>query len=659
MTYEKLRQMHLKIILKIGGAWKVREIMNADMKWLDNPEIFRVNQLDAHSDHNYYISYEDIKKKENHLQQSLNGQWEFNFSKNVMSRPEKFYEDNFDASNFDKIMVPGHIELAGYDKIRYINTMYPWEGKEYHRGAYSMEGSGDEAGIFSEAEYYPVGSYIKKFDLDQQLCGKRIRICFEGVEEAMYVWLNGQFVGYAEDSFTPSEFDLTPFIKEKENVLAVQVHKMSTAAFLEDQDFFRFFGIFRNVTLKAVPDVHMEDVWFQPVLNKNNKSGKISVIMKVSTQKEQKVNARFILRDREGVKLVEASTLLEKNNGELIGTIETNVENIKLWDNHNPYLYHAYVELTTLNNELLEVIPYDIGFRRIEIIDKVMYLNGERLIITGVNRHEWNPKTGRCIGMEEMNADMDCLLRNNINAVRTCHYPDQIPWYYLCDEAGIYMMAETNLESHGTFQKLGAIEPSCSVPCSIPQWKEVVLDRARNNFETFKNHTSVLFWSLGNESYAGDNIEAMNDFFKEKKDGRLVHYESSFYNRAYEDTISDIETRMYAKPKEVEEYLNNDPKKPYILCEFMHDMGNSMGGLGDYMKLIDKYEMYQGGFIWDFIDQAILVKDHVTGKEVLRYGGDFDDRPSDYEFSGNGIVFADRKEKPAMQEVRYYYGLYR
>ena len=659
MTYKKLRQMHLKFILKIGGAWKVREIMNADMKWLDNPEIFRVNQLDAHSDHNYYMSYEDIKKKENHLQQSLNGQWEFNFSKNVMSRPEKFYEDNFDVSNFDKIMVPGHIELAGYDKIRYINTMYPWEGKEYHRGAYSMEGTGDEAGMFSEAEYNPVGSYIKKFDLDQQLCGKRIRICFEGVEEAMYVWLNGQFVGYAEDSFTPSEFDLTPFIKEKENVLAVQVHKMSTAAFLEDQDFFRFFGIFRNVTLKAVPDVHMEDVWFQPVLNKNNKSGKISVIMKVSTQKEQKVNARFILRDREGVKLVEASTLLEKNNGELIGTIETNVENIKLWDNHNPYLYHAYVELTTLNNELLEVIPYDIGFRRIEIIDKVMYLNGERLIITGVNRHEWNPKTGRCIGMEEMNADMDCLLRNNINAVRTCHYPDQIPWYYLCDEAGIYMMAETNLESHGTFQKLGAIEPSCSVPCSIPQWKEAVLDRARNNFETFKNHTSVLFWSLGNESYAGDNIEAMNDFFKEKKDGRLVHYESSFYNRAYEDTISDIETRMYAKPKEVEEYLNNDPKKPYILCEFMHDMGNSMGGLGDYMKLIDKYEMYQGGFIWDFIDQAILVKDHVTGKEVLRYGGDFDDRPSDYEFSGNGIVFADRKEKPAMQEVRYYYGLYR
>ena len=317
------------------------------------------------------------------------------------------------------------------------------------------------------------------------------------------------------------------------------------------------------------------------------------------------------------------------------------------------------MELRSENGKLLEVVPYDIGFRRLEMIDKVMYLNGKRLVVTGVNRHEWSAKTGRCIGMEEMVTDINCMLRNNINAVRTCHYPDQIPWYYLCDEAGVYVMAETNLESHGTFQKLGAIEPSCNVPGSIPQWIEAVIDRARNNFETFKNHTSILFWSLGNESYAGDDIEAMNTYFKEKQDGRLVHYESSFYNRAYEDTISDIESRMYAKPAEVEEYLSNNPKKPYLLCEFMHDMGNSMGGLGTYMKFIDRYEMYQGGFIWDFIDQALLVKDAVTGKEVLRYGGDFDDRPSDYEFSGNGIVFADRQEKPAMQEVRYYYGLYK
>ena len=633
--------------------------MNADMKWLDNPEVFRVNQLEAHSDHCYYLDYSDMKKEKNPLFQSLNGQWEFSYSKNVKSRPVNFYEETFDASGFDKIMVPGHIELAGYDKIRYINTMYPWEGKEYHRGAYSMEATGAEEGMFSEAQYNPVGSYIKYFDLDKNMCGKRIHICFEGVEEAMYLWLNGQFIGYAEDSFTPSEFDLTPYVKEKGNVLAVQVHKMSTAAFLEDQDFFRFFGIFRNVTLKAIPDVHLEDVWFKPVLNQDNESGSVSVSMKVSATDSQNVTAGFILKDREENILVEKSLQLNKENNHLEGTICVDLERVKLWDNHNPYLYHAYVELKAEDGSLAEVIPYDIGFRRIEIIDKVVYLNGKRLVITGVNRHEWNARTGRCIGIEDMKADISCMLRNNINSVRTCHYPDQIPWYYMCDDAGIYVMAETNLESHGSFQKLGAIEPSCNVPGSIPQWRDAVLERAKNNFETFKNHTSILFWSLGNESYAGDDIEAMNVYFAEKKDGRLVHYESSYYNRAYEDTISDFETRMYAKPEDVEEYLNNSPKKPYILCEFMHDMGNSMGGLGSYMKLIDKYDMYHGGFIWDFIDQAIMVKDSVTGKDVLRYGGDFDDKPADYEFSANGIVFADRKEKPAMQEVRYYYGLYR
>ena len=633
--------------------------MNADMKWLDNPEVFKVNQLEPHSDHCYYLDYADMKKEKNPLLQSLNGQWEFAYSKNVMERPVDFYKETFDASGFDKIMVPGHIELAGYDKIRYINTMYPWEGKEYHRGAYSMDATGAEEGMFSEAQYNPVGSYIKYFDLDKNMCGKRIHICFEGVEEAMYLWLNGQFIGYAEDSFTPSEFDLTPYIKEKGNILAVQVHKMSTAAFLEDQDFFRFFGIFRNVTLKAIPDVHLEDVWFKPVLNQDNESGSVSVSMKVSATDSQNVTAGFILKDREENILVEKSLQLNKENNHLEGTICVDLESVKLWDNHNPYLYHAYVELKAEDGSLAEVIPYDIGFRRIEIIDKVVYLNGKRLVITGVNRHEWNARTGRCIGIEDMKADISCMLRNNINSVRTCHYPDQIPWYYMCDDAGIYVMAETNLESHGSFQKLGAIEPSCNVPGSIPQWRGAVLERAKNNFETFKNHTSILFWSLGNESYAGDDIEAMNVYFAEKKDGRLVHYESSYYNRAYEDTISDFETRMYAKPEDVEESLHNSPKKPYILCEFMHDMGNSMGGLGSYMKLIDKYDMYHGGFIWDFIDQAIMVKDSVTGKDVLRYGGDFDDKPADYEFSANGIVFADRKEKPAMQEVRYYYGLYR
>ena len=633
--------------------------MNADIKWLDNPEVFRVNQIPAHSDHEYYTNYADLDEKNNYLTQSLNGMWKFCYSKNAKVRPSNFYKTQFNTKNWDEIAVPGHIELAGYDKICYINTMYPWEGKNYRRPAYSIAGAGTGKGMFSEAEYNPVGSYIKEFDLDRELRGKRLTICFEGVEQAMYVWLNGEFVGYAEDSFTPSEFDLTPYVKEKGNILAVEVHKMSTAAFLEDQDFFRFFGIFRNVSLKAKPDVHVEDLWIKPLLNTDNASGRLVVDIKASSTSDRNFSANVILRDEQKQVVLEKKASFVKDKDEYIVCVEADVDEVKLWDNHNPYLYTVNVEILDEEGGLLEVVPYEVGFRRIEIIDKVMYLNGKRLVIVGVNRHEWNPNSGRCIGMEDMKSDIECMLKNNINAVRTCHYPDQIPWYYMCDKSGIYVMAETNLESHGSFQKLGAIEPSWNVPGSVSQWKEVVVDRARTNFETFKNHTSILFWSLGNESYGGDDIEAMNSFFKENDPGRLVHYEGSYYTRAYEDTISDMESRMYAKPWEIEEYLSNNPKKPYLLCEYMHDMGNSIGGLGSYMELLDKYEMYQGGFIWDFIDQALYVTDEVTGKQVLRYGGDFDDRLSDYEFSGNGIVFADRKEKPAMQEVRYYYGLYK
>ena len=631
--------------------------MQPDIKWLDDPQVFRVGQLAAHSDHKVYVDAGEMERQESSLRQSLNGMWQFAYSVNPAVRPMDFYKTDYDADGFGAIEVPCHIQMAGYDTIHYVNTMYPWEGKVFRRPAYALGEDRAEAGSFSEADYNPVGSYRKVFDLDEGLRGKRVCICFEGVEQAMYVWLNGAFVGYAEDSFTPSEFDLTPYIKDQGNVLAVEVYKHSTAAYLEDQDFFRFSGIYRNVTLYAKPKLHVEDLWVKPVLSENLTEGSVSVELKVSAEKDgvERTGGQVTIsmQDQEGQVLAEQTFTAAQ-------TVQASfdiVGGVTLWENKNPYLYKLTVTLRDEQGDMVEAVPCAVGFRRIEIRDKVILFNGRKLVINGVNRHEWSAEGGRCITSADMEWDIQCFKDNNINAVRTCHYPDQLAWYDLCDRNGIYVMSETNLESHGSWQKVFT-EPSWNVPGSLPQWKEAVVDRARSNFETFKNHPSILFWSLGNESYVGDDIEAMQSFFKEKDDSRLVHYEGVIYDRAYEDTVSEVESRMYARPADIIEYLENDPKKPFLLCEYMHDMGNSIGGMKSYIDLLDRFEMYHGGFIWDYIDQAVYAEDSVTGGRRLCYGGDFDDRPSDYEFSGNGIVFADRTEKPAMQEVRYYYGLH-
>lgn len=648
--------------------------MKADIRWLDDPQVFRVNRLDAHSDHKFYENKEDYEKKEQRLKQSLNGIWKFRYSENAMERPADFYQKWFQCRSFDEMKVPQHIELAGYDKIHYINTMYPWEGHIYRRPA----GTGKEKGkgMFSQAEYNPVGSYIRKFDLQDELRGKRIILSFEGVEQAFYVWVNGEFAGYAEDSFTVSEFDITPYVKEKDNLLAVEVHKRSTAAFLEDQDFFRFFGIFRDVNLYGIPAVHIEDLWIRPIYHPEDGKAEIELDIRLSQKKKEKNiqgKIKVSLKDN----AAETKTVLldetENLDDPAIQTnlpVEGSVNNVlhfryelkktvNAWSNTDPYLYELLIEVQNEKDETVEVVPYPIGFRKIELKDGKMLLNGKRLIINGVNRHEWNARSGRCITEADEKWDIECIRRNHINAVRTCHYPDHISWYYRCDQAGIYLMAETNLETHGSWQKMGATEPSWNVPGNIECWRACTLDRAVSNFETFKNHTSVLFWSLGNESYAGNVLREMNQYYKEKDPDRLVHYEGVCHNRSYEDVISDMESQMYTSPENVKEYLENNPKKPFLLCEYMHDMGNSLGGMESYIRLLDQYDNYQGGFIWDYMDQALWVKDEVTGREVLRYGGDFDDRPSDYEFSGNGILFADRTEKPAMQEVRHYYGLRR
>lgn len=538
---------------------------------------------------------------------------------NAKKRPVSFYENGYDISEFDEIQVPQHIELAGYDKIHYINTMYPWEGHEYRRPAGTCNHIGE--GMFSEASYNPTGSYVRFFDLEEALIGKRVILSFEGAEQAIYVWINGEFVGYAEDSFTVSEFDITRYVKETGNRLCVEAHKRSTAAFLEDQDFFRFFGLFRDVNLYGLPDIHVSDLWIHPKCALDGRQASMEIEFKTTKGKTVSyadARAEICLLDGHQMIAKEEASVSESFRADL-----TISEPVQLWNCDDPKLYQVEIRIFDGQGHLIEIIPYQVGFRTICIEDGIIKLNGRWLIINGVNRHEWNAKSGRCISEN--------------------------------DE--IYVMAEVNLESHGSWQKMGAVEPSWNVPGSVELWQDVVLDRVKSNFEMFKNHTSVLFWSLGNESYAGEVLKEMNAYYKKRDPGRLVHYEGVFQNRDYEDNISDVESQMYAPPGRVREYLENEPKKPFILCEYMHDMGNSLGGMKSYIDLLNQYEKYQGGFIWDYIDQALLVKDEITGREVLRYGGDFDDRPSDYEFSGNGIVFADRTEKPAMQEVKYYYGL--
>ena len=609
-------------------------IKTPSIEWLSNPEVFRVNRIDAHSDHLYYENKEDIKLGyDMPLRQSLNGKWRFSYAVNQDSRIKDFYKEDYDCSNFDYINVPGHIQMQGYDKCQYINTMYPWDGHDELRPPHISK------------TYNPVGSYVKYFNIKDELKGKKTFISFQGVETAFYVWLNGEFIGYSEDTFTPSEFDITDYLKDGENKLAVEVYKRSSASWLEDQDFWRFSGIFRDVYLYAIPECHVDNIFVKAGLDDSYTEGRLNLDINLKLNKECFVNIYLEDNDRNLI------CSLEKSKAKNILNKDMTVYNVKPWSAESPYLYNLYIELVDENDELIEIVRQRVGFRRFELKDNIMHLNGKRILFKGVNRHEFNCEKGRAITVEDMLWDIKFFKQHNINSVRTSHYPNNSIWYDLCDEYGIYLIDEANLESHGSWQKMGECEPSWNVPGSIPEWKGAVLDRAESMFERDKNHPSILIWSCGNESYAGTNILEMTKYFHKNDDSRLVHYEGVFWNREF-DEISDMESRMYAKPVDIEEYLNNNPKKPYISCEYMHAMGNSCGGLNLYTELEEKYPMYQGGFIWDYIDQAIAVTDE-NGESKLVYGGDFDDRATDYCFCTDGIIYADRTISPKAQEVKY------
>ena len=612
--------------------------MNAshpELNWLEDPRVFAVNRLDAHSDHTWHTP-------EGSLRQSLDGSWRFAYSPCPAARPADFWQADASLDGFGEIAVPGHIEMQGYGQIQYINTMYPWDGRHFLR---PPQIPWDDT---------PVGSYVRTFTLDPALEGKRVCISFQGVERAFYCWCNGHFVGYSEDSFTPADFDLTPFLQAGENRLCVEVYKNCSGSWLEDQDFFRFFGIFRPVYLYAKPALHIEDLWLRASLEPDNTTGVLAPRLRLSAADGASLEGctlRCTVAAPGGAVLWDAPMPLREDGSGYVYGQPVRLPGIRKWDHEDPALYTVTLTLRDAAGALQETVPYQTGFRRFGLREGVMELNGERIVFNGVNRHEWNPASGRAIGPEDMHRAIETFRRNHINAVRTCHYPDQTLWYELCDCNGIYMIDEANLESHGSWQKMGAVEPSWNVPGSLPEWRDCVVDRARSMFERDKNHTAILIWSCGNESYAGEDILAMSEFFRQNDPGRLVHYEGVFHCRAF-DRISDMESRMYAKPEEIRAYLESGPAKPFVLCEYMHDMGNSLGGMESYIRLLDD-PRYQGGFVWDYMDQA-LWQQGPRGRR-LGYGGDFGERPTDYAFSANGIVFADGTEKPAMQDLRYWY----
>ena len=604
-----------------------------DYSLVKDPQYFKDGRMDAHSDHTYYRDGEEAQEKETSFRYDLNGIWKFHYARNYGSAILGFEKEEYCCRDWDDIRVPAHIQMEGYDAPQYANVQYPWEGHEdIHPGEIPEH-------------FNPVASYVKYFEVPEEMQGKRLFISFQGAESGIALWLNGHFVGYSEDSFTPSEFELTEYVKEGENKLAAQVFKWTASSWCEDQDFFRFSGIYRDVYLYTVPEVHVYDLQIRAIPDETLSAA----ALEIRTNTWGKGTVKITL-SKDGETVIEDKKALD---GEEIYSWK--VADPVLWSAEDPQLYDLTLEVYNEAGELQEVIPQRVGFRRFEMKDGIMTLNGKRIVFKGVNRHEFSSVSGRHVSEEELRKDLKTMKQNNINAIRTCHYPDASLIYQLCDEYGIYMIDETNLESHGSWDVAEFTKDyTYVVPHDKPEWLDMMLDRANSMYQRDKNHAAILIWSCGNESFGGKDIFEMSQFFRNTDPTRLVHYEGLCHDRRYNDT-SDMESQMYPSVEAIKEFLAKDDSKPFICCEYTHAMGNSCGAMHKYTDLTDTEPKYQGGFIWDYIDQSIYKKDRY-GKEFQAYGGDFGERPTDYNFSGNGIAYGgNRDASPKMQEVKFNY----
>ncbi|MDY2813309.1 MAG: glycoside hydrolase family 2 TIM barrel-domain containing protein [Dorea sp.] len=622
-----------------------------DYHKIQDPEFFKENALPAHSDHICYPDETCLKNQENPYRFSLNGIWKFSYGRNLDDTVKGFEAADYNCKNWSDIRVPAHIQMEGYDAPAYVNVQYPWDGRE------------DIWAGEIPSRFNPTASYVKYFRVPESMHGKPVYISFQGVESGMAVWLNGQYIGYSEDSFTPTEFELTPYIQEGENKLAVQVYKWTSSSWTEDQDFFRFSGIYRDVYLYTRPEVHIWDLKIQTLLDDTYQAGNLVIDaegcgcgnIQASLRKLPSVDvpSSEYLKDSSETDLF-ASAEFSLQEG--IGHLTLPVSGFDLWSAEEPNLYELLLCVYDENGQLTEVISEYVGFRRFEMIDNIMCLNGKRIVFKGVNRHEFSSKAGRVPQEDEILQDILTMKRYNINAIRTCHYPNDSRIYRLCDRYGLYMIDENNLESHGSWDPIvrGLADNSLAVPGDREEWKPMMFDRVNSIYQRDKNHPAILIWSCGNESFGGPVIRDMADRFRELDDTRLVHYEGVFNDRRYNET-SDMESQMYPSVASIQKFLSEHRDKPFICCEYTHAMGNSCGAMHKYTDLTDSEPLYQGGFIWDYVDQSIYKKDRY-GNDFQAYGGDFGERPTDYNFSGNGIVYGgDRSPSPKMQEVKYNY----
>jgi beta-galactosidase len=611
----------------------------------ENPKTIGTNTEPARS---AFISYPDVETAlaDEELQpatpfyQSLDGQWKFKWSANPNNRPVEFYKNSYDITDWNDITVPSPWQTEGYGQLIYLNARYPIE---------SIMG-----GLFPPRvphDNNPVGSYRRTFTISDSWNERQVFIHFGGVKSAFYIWINGQKVGYSEGSMTPAEFNITPYLKEGKNTLSVEVYRWSDGSWLEDQDMWRFSGIFRSVYLHSQPNLRFRDFFVRSGLDKNYKNGKLHITAEVQNNTEASESQATVeahLFDQMGNRIGDRPIAkAQTEHGMPSGTqssvhIRSTVKNPKKWTAETPNLYTVVLVLKDSEGNVLEVARENTGFREVEIRNKRFLVNGKEVKLKGANLHDHDPQTGRTVDYQTMRKDVKLMKQYNLNAVRMSHYPHDAKYYDLFDKYGLYVIDEANVETHGIsfHQNL--------LPGSDPLWTDAIIDRARSMVEATKNNPSVVVWSLGNEAGYGENFEQMASYIRTADPSRPIHYQ-------HMNEVADMMSYMYPSVGFLQEALNNpDIDKPIILCEFVHSMGNSTGNLDEYMELMKHNHNFIGAFIWDWVDQG-LWKTSEQGEGFWAYGGDYGDDPNSGNFNFNGVVFPDRKPKPALKKVKNSY----